>query len=97
VQIERSFRRNLTKRRPATMPHHIVGIIRDHLFTLPTLAKFALGMVLLVAVPRLCRRLQMPAVVGLLLGGVIIGPYVLGFFGTDRPIADFCRSSASCC
>ena len=25
----------------------------------------------------------------MLLGGVIIGPYVLGFFGTDRPIADF--------
>jgi hypothetical protein len=56
---------------------------------MPALAKFALGMVLLVTVPRLCRRLQMPTVVGLLLGGVIIGPYVLGFFGTDRPIADF--------
>jgi Kef-type K+ transport system membrane component KefB len=32
---------------------------------------------------------HVPAAVGLLLGGVIIGPYVLGFFGTDRPIADF--------
>jgi Na+:H+ antiporter len=30
-----------------------------------------------------------PVAVGLLLGGVIIGPYVLGFFSTDRPIADF--------
>ena len=61
----------------------------DHLFTLPVLAKFALGMVMIVAIPRLCRRLHVPAAVGLLLGGVIIGPYVLGFFGTDRPIADF--------
>jgi hypothetical protein len=31
--------------------------------------------------------------VGLLLGGVIIGPYVLGIFGTERPIADFRSSS----
>jgi Kef-type K+ transport system membrane component KefB len=46
-------------------------------------------MVMIVAIPRLCRRLHVPAAVGLLLGGVIIGPYVLGFFGTDRPIADF--------
>ena len=64
-------------------------LIRDHLFTLPALAKFALGMVMLVTIPRLCRRLHVPAAVGLLLGGVIIGPYVLACFGTDRPIADF--------
>jgi Kef-type K+ transport system membrane component KefB len=50
---------------------------------------FALGMVMLVTIPRLCRRLHVPAAVGLLLGGVIVGPYVLGFFSTDRPIADF--------
>jgi Kef-type K+ transport system membrane component KefB len=68
---------------------HILGFIRNHLFTLPVLAKFALGMVMIVVIPRLCRRLHVPAAVGLLLGGVIIGPYVLGFFGTDRPIADF--------
>jgi Kef-type K+ transport system membrane component KefB len=68
---------------------HFLDLIRDHLFTLPVLAKFALGMVMIVAIPRLCRRLHVPAAVGLLLGGVIIGPYVLGFFGTDRPIADF--------
>jgi Kef-type K+ transport system membrane component KefB len=68
---------------------YIVDFIRDHLLTLPALAKFALGMVMIVAIPRLCRRLHVPAAVGLLLGGVIIGPYVLGLFGTDRPIADF--------
>ena len=71
------------------MRPQFLDLIRDHLFTLPVLAKFALGMVMLVAIPRLCRRLHVPAAVGLLLGGVIIGPYVLGFFGTDRPIADF--------
>jgi Kef-type K+ transport system membrane component KefB len=71
------------------MTSHTLDIIRDHLFTLSALAKFALGMMMLVAIPRLCRRLHVPAAVGLLLGGVIIGPYVLGFFSTDRPIADF--------
>ena len=71
------------------MNPQILDFIRDHLLTLPALAKFALGMVMIVAIPRLCRRLHVPAAVGLLLGGVIIGPYVLGFFGTDRPIADF--------
>ena len=71
------------------MSTHVVDLIRDHFFALPGLAKFALGMVMIVAIPRLCRRLHVPAAVGLLIGGVIIGPYVLGFFGTDRPIADF--------
>jgi Kef-type K+ transport system membrane component KefB len=72
-----------------TMNPHTLDFIRDHLLTLPALAKFALGMVMLVAIPRISRRLHLPAAVGLLLGGVIIGPYVLGVFSTDRPIADF--------
>ena len=68
---------------------NIVEFIRTHLLTLPVLAKFALGMVIIVTIPRLCRRLHIPAAVGLLLSGVIVGPYVLGFFGPQRPIADF--------
>jgi Kef-type K+ transport system membrane component KefB len=66
-----------------------LAFVRDHLLTLSALARFGLGMMLLVIVPRVCRRLHVPAAVGLLLCGVIIGPYVLGLFGTDRPIADF--------
>jgi len=68
---------------------NIVGFVRDHLVTLPALVKFALGMVMIVVIPRLSRRLHIPAAVGLLAGGVIIGPYVLGLFGINRPIADF--------
>ena len=68
---------------------HWIDFLRDHLLTLPTLAKFALGMVMLVTIPRICQRLRLPPAVGLLLGGVLIGPYVLGVFSTDRPIADF--------
>jgi Kef-type K+ transport system membrane component KefB len=71
------------------MSPHVINFVRDHLFTLPVLAKFAIGMVMLVIIPRLSHRLHVPAAVGLLLGGVIIGPYVLGIFGTVRPIADF--------
>jgi Kef-type K+ transport system membrane component KefB len=80
------------------MSPQFLGLIRDHLFTLPVLAKFALGMVMLVTIPRLCRLLHVPAAVGLLLGGIIIGPYGLGFF-----LAQTARSRiswpnlASCC
>jgi Kef-type K+ transport system membrane component KefB len=71
------------------MSRHTLDFIREHFFMLPALAKFAVAMVMLVVIPRLCRRVHVPVAVGLLLGGVIIGPYVLGFFSTDRPIADF--------
>jgi len=66
-----------------------IHFVRDYLFTLPVLAKFALGMVMLVVIPVVSRRLHIPAAVGLLLSGILIGPYVLDIFGTVRPIADF--------
>jgi Kef-type K+ transport system membrane component KefB len=53
------------------------------------LSKFALGMAIIFGVPALSRRLRLPAVVGLLLSGVVLGPHVLGVFGEQRPIADF--------
>jgi Kef-type K+ transport system membrane component KefB len=46
-------------------------------------------MVLIFGVPTLARRVRLPAVVGLLLCGVLIGPHVLGIFGEQRPIVDF--------
>ena len=63
--------------------------IRSHALALPNLAKFALAMAIIVGVPPLSRKLRLPAVVGLLLCGVVIGPHVLGFFGEKAPIADF--------
>ena len=66
-----------------------IHFVREYLFTLPVLAKFALGMVMLVVIPDVSRRLHIPAAVGLLLSGILIGPYVLDIFGTVRPIADF--------
>jgi hypothetical protein len=38
---------------------------------------------------RCVARARLPAVVGLLLSGVVLGPYVLGIFGERTPIADF--------
>jgi len=63
--------------------------IRSHALALPQLTKFALGMAIIFGVPVLCRRLRLPAAVGLLLSGVLLGPHVLSVFGTQRPVADF--------
>ena len=71
------------------MLSNTISFLRDYLFTMPALAKFAVGMVMLVIIPRLSRRLHVPVPVGLLLSGVIVGPYVLDIFGKVRPIADF--------
>jgi Kef-type K+ transport system membrane component KefB len=67
----------------------LFDFIRSHALALPDLAKFALGMVVIFGVPPLARRLRLPAVVGLLLAGVALGPYVLDVFGVKTPIASF--------
>src|SRR5882757_3511260 len=79
----------LQRRHRRHMLSNTVSFVRDYLFTMPVLAKFAVGMVMLVIIPRLSRRLHIPVPVGLLLSGVIVGPYVLDIFGKVRPIADF--------
>ena len=63
--------------------------VRASAFALPLLAKFAIGLVVIVAVPALSRKVRLPAVVGLLLAGVLFGPHGLELIGTQRPIADF--------
>jgi Kef-type K+ transport system membrane component KefB len=63
--------------------------IRSHALALPLLVKFAVALGVLIVVPQLFRRVHLPAVVSLLLAGVVIGPYGLEFFGKTRPIIDF--------
>jgi Kef-type K+ transport system membrane component KefB len=65
--------------------------LRSQALSLPQLAKFALAMAIIVGIPPLSHRVRLPAVVGLLLRGVVLGPHLLGFFGErpHRPIADF--------
>ena len=63
--------------------------LRAHALALPLLVKFAVTLGLIVIVPQLSRRVRLPAVVGLLVCGVLFGPYGLDLIGKDRPIADF--------
>ena len=63
--------------------------LRAHAVALPNLAKFAFVMVILVGVPPLCRKIRLPAVVGLLLTGTIMGPGVIELAGVHRPAANF--------
>ena len=63
--------------------------LRSAASSLSPLTKFAVGMALIFAVPPLARRARIPAVVGLLLTGVLVGPHVLGLFGENHPIANF--------
>src|SRR4051794_26699523 len=63
--------------------------IRAHALALPLLVKFAVALALIVIVPQIGRRLHVPSVVGLLLAGVLFGPYGLEIIGKTRPIADF--------
>ncbi len=64
---------------------------------LPVLAKFAIGMVLIVSIPRISRRIHLPEAVGLLLSGVVLGPHALDVYSSQHPVADFLSDSACCC
>ncbi len=66
-----------------------IDALRSLVQALPSLAKFAIAMAIIVGVPPLARRVGIPEMVGLLLFGVVLGPHVLGLFGEHRPIADF--------
>ena len=74
-----------------------LDFIRTHLLALPSLAKFAVTLAVIVGVPPFARRLRLPPAVGLLVAGLFIGPHGLELFGEQRPIADFFAEIASCC
>jgi len=63
--------------------------LRSHALELPLLVKFALGLSLISLVPQVCRRLHVPPVVGLLLCGVVFGPYGLQVIGKTDPVTEF--------
>jgi Kef-type K+ transport system membrane component KefB len=68
---------------------HLLELIRSHAQSIPALAKFAIGMAVIVCVPPLCRRMRLPSVVGLFLAGVVAGPHGLSLLGRHAPVADF--------
>ncbi len=66
-----------------------IDLLRAQALSLSTLTKFAFIMAMLVGVPYLSRRWHLPVAVGLLLSGILVGPYGLDLIGQHRPIADF--------
>lgn len=75
----------------------LLDVLRSQVLALPALAKFAIVIAVIAGVPPLARRVGLPEMVGLLLFGVLLGPHVLGFFGEDRPVADFFSELANYC
>ena len=67
----------------------LIDAVRTHILALPDLVKFAIVVAAIVGVPRLAAIVRLPAMVGLLFFGVLLGPNVLGFFGEQRPVPDF--------
>ncbi len=56
---------------------------------LPPLARFAIGLIVFLVVPALCRRVRLPAVVGLLAAGVLVGPNGLHLAPRNGEVANF--------
>ena len=66
-----------------------IALAHKAIALLPNLARFAIMMALIIAIPRLSRLLRIPGVVGLLLSGVLLGPHMLDVFPRDHPVAEF--------
>ncbi len=56
---------------------------------LPPMARFAVVMFLLLATPYVARRLHIPAVVGYILVGILVGPHVLSVLSANSKVGDF--------
>ncbi|WP_052573673.1 cation:proton antiporter [Haloferula sp. BvORR071] len=53
---------------------------------IPLLTSFAIAMTLVVIMPRLAERLRLPAILGYILTGFLLGPAVLGVIKPDGPV-----------
>ena len=62
---------------------------RSHAVALPNLAKFAIVMAIIASAPALARRVRIPELVGLLVFGVLLGPYILDVAPVNHPIVQF--------
>jgi len=66
-----------------------MDILPDLSQHIPPLARFVVGIFLILVVPMLCRRVSLPAVVGLLVAGIVIGPNGLKIVPQNPQIANF--------
>ena len=67
----------------------VLEYLHSHIASLSPLVRFTVVMGTILLMPPLCGRVKLPPVVGLLVAGIFLGPYVLDIFGKERPIADF--------
>jgi Kef-type K+ transport system membrane component KefB len=65
------------------------GGFLESLTQLPLLARFAVAMAVILVVPALCEKVRLPAVVGLLLAGVVFGPHGLNVGPRSHEVAHF--------
>ncbi len=61
----------------------------ESLTQLPLLARFTFALTVLLTVPALCKRMHLPAVVGLLAAGVVFGPYGLQVGPKHNEVAEY--------
>src|SRR5688572_11444847 len=61
----------------------------EQLRSLPPLARFSVAMLILFTIPPLCRRVRLPAVVGFLAAGVLVGPHCLEVAPKHGEVAHF--------
>jgi len=73
----------------AWRPGMILGYFRDHASTLEI---FTLVLFLIFLMPPLFERLRLPAAVGLLLAGVLLGPFALDIVHPEGPTVDLFAS-----
>src|SRR5262245_40602107 len=66
-----------------------IDFLRTHMASLSPLTRFVIAVGAVLVMPPISRRLKLPPVVGLLVAGIVLGPYVLDVFGKERPVADF--------
>src|SRR6516225_7542958 len=66
-----------------------MGSSQDTTVHLPLLVRCAIILAIFLLIPPLCRRARMPAVVGLLLAGVALGPSALHALPRADPVAQF--------
>jgi Kef-type K+ transport system membrane component KefB len=61
----------------------------DSLTHLSLLTRFAIALAACLIVPTLCQRIRLPAAVGLLIAGVIVGPHGLAIVPREPAVANF--------
>jgi Kef-type K+ transport system membrane component KefB len=61
----------------------------ESLMHLPLMARFAIALIVVLTVPPLCQRIRLPAAVGLLLAGVVLGPSGLHVAPQHGEVAHF--------